>query len=225
MKQTVPNSDPGNSPMVWVLTKCDTRIILYFYISFGIFFFFFYITALVMVVNYNMSNQGSNATLWRTNPLSGKLLEWEREWLMKESAVGHILWSSFHFDLDLLWHIRLTFPLHWASGCSLEVLPSRSFLFPSPLFLNFLLLSFNLAHTQTSCIYIVMSSLTLPVCLCHTQVEPGVQGLSRERLSAENTQLQQDKRTPPIPSPHPLAHTFGLTPSSVMQDPRIQSLR
>ncbi|XP_029379382.1 genetic suppressor element 1-like isoform X2 [Echeneis naucrates] len=55
------------------------------------------------------------------------------------------------------------------------------------------------------------------------QVEPGVQGL-RERVGAENTQPPQDKRTPPVPSPHPLAHPFGLTPSSIMQDPRIQSL-
>ncbi|KAM3609683.1 uncharacterized protein V6R79_018466 [Siganus canaliculatus] len=52
------------------------------------------------------------------------------------------------------------------------------------------------------------------------QIEPSVQGLSRERVGAENTQPQQDKRTPPIPSTHPLAHPF----SSVMQDPRIQSL-
>ncbi|XP_028440374.1 genetic suppressor element 1-like isoform X1 [Perca flavescens] len=52
------------------------------------------------------------------------------------------------------------------------------------------------------------------------QVESSVQGLSRERVGAENTQPQQDKRTPP----HPLAHPFGLTPNSVMQDPRIQSL-
>ncbi|TMS04993.1 Genetic suppressor element 1 [Larimichthys crocea] len=56
------------------------------------------------------------------------------------------------------------------------------------------------------------------------QVEPSVQGLSRERVGAENTQPQQDKRTPPTPSSHPLAHPFGLTPSSIMQDPRIQSL-
>ncbi|XP_068579433.1 genetic suppressor element 1-like isoform X1 [Cebidichthys violaceus] len=56
------------------------------------------------------------------------------------------------------------------------------------------------------------------------QVEPSVQGLSRERVCAENTQSQQDKRTPPNHSPHPLAHPFGLTPSSVMQDPRMQSL-
>ncbi|XP_071776383.1 genetic suppressor element 1-like [Centroberyx gerrardi] len=56
------------------------------------------------------------------------------------------------------------------------------------------------------------------------QAEPGVQGISRERVGAESTQPQQDKRTPPIPSPHPLAHPFGLTPSTVMQDPRIQSL-
>ncbi|KAM9854688.1 genetic suppressor element 1-like [Aulostomus maculatus] len=56
------------------------------------------------------------------------------------------------------------------------------------------------------------------------QAEPTVQGLSLERVAAENTQPQQEKRTPPIPSPHPLAHPFGLTPSSVMQDPRIQSL-
>ncbi|KAK9516817.1 hypothetical protein VZT92_024727 [Zoarces viviparus] len=56
------------------------------------------------------------------------------------------------------------------------------------------------------------------------QVESSVQGLSRERVCAENTQSQQDKRTPPTHSPHPLAHPFGLTPSSVMQDPRMQSL-
>ncbi|KAF3688936.1 Genetic suppressor element 1 [Channa argus] len=55
------------------------------------------------------------------------------------------------------------------------------------------------------------------------QVEPGVQGL-RERVGDQNTQPQQDKRTPPTPSPHSLAHPFGLTPSSIMQDPRIQSL-
>ncbi|XP_026167537.1 genetic suppressor element 1-like isoform X2 [Mastacembelus armatus] len=55
------------------------------------------------------------------------------------------------------------------------------------------------------------------------QVEPSVQGL-RERVGAETTQPPQDKRTPPIPSPHPLAHPFGLTASSIMQDPRIQSL-
>ncbi|XP_057692586.1 genetic suppressor element 1-like isoform X1 [Corythoichthys intestinalis] len=40
------------------------------------------------------------------------------------------------------------------------------------------------------------------------------------RLSSSG-RPQQDKRTPPIPS---LAHPFGLTPSSVMQDPRMQSL-
>ncbi|XP_044049648.1 genetic suppressor element 1-like isoform X2 [Siniperca chuatsi] len=56
------------------------------------------------------------------------------------------------------------------------------------------------------------------------QVELSVEGLSRERVGAESTQPQQDKRTLPTPSPHPLAHPFGLTPSSVMQDPRIQSL-
>ncbi|XP_063335933.1 genetic suppressor element 1-like isoform X1 [Pelmatolapia mariae] len=56
------------------------------------------------------------------------------------------------------------------------------------------------------------------------QVEPSVQGLSRERVGAENPQPQQDKRTPPISSPHPLAHSFGLTPSSIMQDPRMQSI-
>ncbi|KAM4619517.1 genetic suppressor element 1-like [Polymixia lowei] len=56
------------------------------------------------------------------------------------------------------------------------------------------------------------------------QAESGVQGISRERVIAETTQTQQDKATPPLPSPHPLAHPFGLTPSTVMQDPRIQSL-
>ncbi|KAM6937695.1 genetic suppressor element 1-like [Xenentodon cancila] len=56
------------------------------------------------------------------------------------------------------------------------------------------------------------------------QVEPSVQGLSRERVGAENSQPQQDKRTPPIISSHPLAHSFGHTPSSIMQDPRIQSI-
>uniref|UniRef100_A0A3B4F0S7 Genetic suppressor element 1-like n=1 Tax=Pundamilia nyererei TaxID=303518 RepID=A0A3B4F0S7_9CICH len=58
------------------------------------------------------------------------------------------------------------------------------------------------------------------------RIEEGgsVQGLSRERVGAENPQPQQDKRTPPISSPHPLAHSFGLTPSSIMQDPRMQSI-
>ncbi|KAF7662922.1 hypothetical protein LDENG_00223140 [Lucifuga dentata] len=56
------------------------------------------------------------------------------------------------------------------------------------------------------------------------RAESGVQGLSRERVGTDSTQLQQDKKTPPIPSPHHLAHSFGLSPSSVMQDPRIQNL-
>ncbi|XP_041652245.1 genetic suppressor element 1-like isoform X2 [Cheilinus undulatus] len=56
------------------------------------------------------------------------------------------------------------------------------------------------------------------------QVEPSIQSLNRERVGAEINQPQQGKRTPPTPSPHPLAHPFGLTPSTVMQDPRLQSL-
>ncbi|KAM9754469.1 genetic suppressor element 1-like isoform 2-T2 [Menidia menidia] len=56
------------------------------------------------------------------------------------------------------------------------------------------------------------------------QVEPSVQLVGRERTGPENSQPQQDKRTPPIISPHPLAHSFGHTPSSIMQDPRIQSI-
>ncbi|XP_017261512.1 genetic suppressor element 1 isoform X2 [Kryptolebias marmoratus] len=56
------------------------------------------------------------------------------------------------------------------------------------------------------------------------QVESSIQGLTRERVAAENSQLQQDRRTPPVPSPHPLAQPFGHTPSSIMQDPRIQSI-
>ncbi|XP_020512798.2 genetic suppressor element 1 isoform X1 [Labrus bergylta] len=57
------------------------------------------------------------------------------------------------------------------------------------------------------------------------QAEPSVQGLGRDRVCAENAQQQQQgKRTPPTHSPHPLAHPFGLTPSAVMQDPRLQSL-
>lgn len=75
-------------------------------------------------------------------------------------------------------------------------------------------------HTNT---HSKVSSHTFCMSLC--QVEPSVQGLSRERVGAENTQPQQDKRTPPISSPHLLAHSFGLTPSSIMQDPRIQSIR
>ncbi|XP_078804995.1 genetic suppressor element 1 isoform X1 [Oryzias latipes] len=54
------------------------------------------------------------------------------------------------------------------------------------------------------------------------QAELSIQGLSRERVAAESSQPQQDKRTPPIISPHPLA--FGHTPSNIMQDPRIQSI-
>ncbi|XP_029697786.1 genetic suppressor element 1-like isoform X1 [Takifugu rubripes] len=56
------------------------------------------------------------------------------------------------------------------------------------------------------------------------QVEPSIQGLNRERGGSENTQPQKDKRTPPPPPTHPLPYPFGLTHSSVMQDPRIQSL-
>lgn len=54
------------------------------------------------------------------------------------------------------------------------------------------------------------------------QAELSVRDLSRERL--ESNQPQPDRRTPPVSSPHHLVHPFGLTPSSVMQDPRIQSL-
>ncbi|XP_056137820.1 genetic suppressor element 1-like isoform X2 [Lampris incognitus] len=67
-------------------------------------------------------------------------------------------------------------------------------------------------------------SVNWPNRLRSQEADSGVQGISRERASAETIQAQQDKGTPPIPSPHPLAHTFGLTPSTVMQDPRIQSL-
>nr|XP_057931805.1 genetic suppressor element 1-like isoform X2 [Doryrhamphus excisus] len=58
------------------------------------------------------------------------------------------------------------------------------------------------------------------------QAEPTVQRLGRERgvASTESAHPQQDKGTPPIAPPHSLAHPFGLTPSSVMQDPRMQSL-
>ncbi|XP_028304868.1 genetic suppressor element 1-like isoform X2 [Gouania willdenowi] len=56
------------------------------------------------------------------------------------------------------------------------------------------------------------------------QVEPGVEGLSRDRVGAEALHLQLEKKTPPTHSPHPLAHSFGLTPSSIMQDPRLQSI-
>ncbi|XP_054589123.2 genetic suppressor element 1 isoform X1 [Nothobranchius furzeri] len=55
------------------------------------------------------------------------------------------------------------------------------------------------------------------------QVESSAQGLSRERGAAENSQLQLDRRTPPVSSPHPLT-AFGHTSSSIMQDPRIQSI-
>ncbi|XP_061677836.1 genetic suppressor element 1-like isoform X5 [Syngnathoides biaculeatus] len=58
------------------------------------------------------------------------------------------------------------------------------------------------------------------------QVEPSVPRLAgvRERASADDARPPQDKRTPPVAPPHPLAHPFGLTPNSVMQDPRMQSL-
>ncbi|XP_077424070.1 genetic suppressor element 1-like isoform X2 [Vanacampus margaritifer] len=58
------------------------------------------------------------------------------------------------------------------------------------------------------------------------QVEQSVPrlGSSRERTSADNARLQHDKRSPPVPPPHLLLHPFGLTPNSVMQDPRMQSL-
>ncbi|XP_047207889.1 genetic suppressor element 1-like isoform X3 [Girardinichthys multiradiatus] len=56
------------------------------------------------------------------------------------------------------------------------------------------------------------------------QVESSVQGLSRKREGAESAQLQQDKRTPPVAPPHSLAQSFGRTHSSIMQDPRIQSI-
>ncbi|XP_061532545.1 genetic suppressor element 1-like isoform X1 [Phycodurus eques] len=58
------------------------------------------------------------------------------------------------------------------------------------------------------------------------EVEPSVPRLGggRERASADDARPPRDKRTPPVAPPHPLAHPFGLTPSSVMQDPRMQSL-
>ncbi|XP_061896970.1 genetic suppressor element 1-like isoform X2 [Entelurus aequoreus] len=46
----------------------------------------------------------------------------------------------------------------------------------------------------------------------------------RAVTSAETAHPQQDRGTPPVAPLHPLAHPFGLTPSSVMQDPRMQSL-
>ena len=116
--------------------------------------------------NVTIINRGSNATLRWPNPPSGKHSERARQWAMKERAVGQILGSSFRFDLDLLWHIRPTFPLRWASGLKLGgffffFLPTHSFLFPS----NFFLPSFNPARTQSSWIYIVMSALALSVSL------------------------------------------------------------
>lgn len=59
------------------------------------------------------------------------------------------------------------------------------------------------------------------------QVEPSIQCLARERVGTDNPQQQQqqDKRTPPIPPAHPSVYpSFSIPPSSVMQDPRIQSL-
>uniref|UniRef100_A0A3B3Z095 Genetic suppressor element-like domain-containing protein n=1 Tax=Poecilia mexicana TaxID=48701 RepID=A0A3B3Z095_9TELE len=56
------------------------------------------------------------------------------------------------------------------------------------------------------------------------QVSCSPNGLSRERVGAESAPLQQDKRTPPVPQPHSLAQSFGRTHSSIMQDPRLQSI-
>ncbi|KAM4553283.1 genetic suppressor element 1-like isoform 1-T1 [Fundulus diaphanus] len=56
------------------------------------------------------------------------------------------------------------------------------------------------------------------------QVESSAQGPSRERVGVESAQLQQDKRTPPVPPPHSLAQSFGRTHSNIMQDPRLQSI-
>ncbi|XP_061628537.1 genetic suppressor element 1-like isoform X2 [Phyllopteryx taeniolatus] len=58
------------------------------------------------------------------------------------------------------------------------------------------------------------------------EVEPSVPrfGGGRERACADDARPPRDRRTPPVAPPHPLAHPFGLTPGSVMQDPRMQSL-
>lgn len=85
--------------------------------------------------------------------------------------------------------------------------------------LTYFLLHFSPAPTRNSRIHRV-TSVFAPC-----QVEPSIQGLNRERGGSENTQPQRDKRTPPPPPTHPLPYPFGLTQSSVMQDPRIQSLR
>lgn len=171
------------------------------------------------VWNFTTFNRGSKAT----ESSEWAVRERERQWAMKERAVGQIFGSSFHFDLNLLWHIRPTFPLCWASGCSAGGFTQLLLLISLSSFPELCSAQFQSStHSKPMDIqYIVMSALTLSPC----QVEPSVQGLGRERVGAENTQPQQDKRTPPTPSTHPPAYPFGLTPSSVMQDPRIQSLR
>lgn len=177
-----------------------------------------------------LSNRGSNALLWWPNHLSEKLRE----------GVGDEGWSSW-LDIGIIfplwsWPV-MTYQTHFSTPLSLW-LQLRGFYAITPSY--FSLVFFQNSSTLFECsactltqthtgkikitpIDIVKSALTLSVCLC--QVEPSVQGLSRERVGAENPQPQQDKRTPPISSPHPLAHSFGLTPSSIMQDPRMQSIR
>ncbi|KAG7281886.1 hypothetical protein CRUP_031135 [Coryphaenoides rupestris] len=49
------------------------------------------------------------------------------------------------------------------------------------------------------------------------------EGGQSESPCAGSSQVQQDKRSSPLVSPHPLLHPFGLTPSTVIQDPRMQS--
>ncbi|XP_008310186.1 genetic suppressor element 1-like isoform X1 [Cynoglossus semilaevis] len=56
------------------------------------------------------------------------------------------------------------------------------------------------------------------------QVEPSVQALHRKRVGVEYSHPQQETRNLVTYSPQPLTQTFHLASSSIMQDPRTQSL-
>lgn len=120
--------------------------------------------------NLTIINRGSNATLWWPNSLSGKLMEKERETV---SEKGESSWLGVRIIFPLWSWPVMTYQTHFSTLLSLwvqlrgrrrgyPVVPSHS----SPLFLNFFLPGFNLAHTQSLWIYIVMSAQALSHCLC-----------------------------------------------------------
>lgn len=102
------------------------------------------------VWNFTTFNRGSKATEsseWAVRERERDSERWRREQLARYSDHLSTLILTCYDISDPLFHSAE--PLGAAQG----VLPSCSFSFPSPLFLNFVLLSFNPAPTQSPWIY------------------------------------------------------------------------